>query len=99
LMDYCPYTNLTANSLHTHILIFSSIVDPRVPVSNSLKYTAKRRHYLAKQKSQVTEQQGDTVVVLDTQGGHFGNTGRFAKLREFAMECTFLIQSLKLPLD
>jgi len=85
LRSYSPYENVAPRD-YPHMLITTGFSDPRVHYWEPAKWTARLR-------SLKTD---DNLLLLKTsfRSGHFGPTGRFASLREFAFELAFIFDVL-----
>jgi len=85
LRSYSPYENVAPRD-YPHMLITTGFSDPRVHYWEPAKWTARLR-------SLKTD---DNLLLLRTsfRSGHFGPTGRFASLKEFAFELAFIFDVL-----
>ena len=85
MRSYSPYDNLEAKD-YPHILVVSSINDPRVQYWEPAKYVAKLR----------TLKTDDNVLLLRMrmEQGHSGPSGRYDALRDDAFVYSFLLDRL-----
>jgi oligopeptidase B len=89
IRSYDPYQNVKPQ-MYPHMLITTSTNDLRVPCWQPLKWVAKLR---------ALNTANDRFIVLRvlTDGGHFGEGGRYGRLQELAFEYAFLFMTMKLP--
>jgi oligopeptidase B len=85
MKSYSPYDNVE-NKEYPHILITTSLNDPRVQYWEAAKWTAKLRE-LKTDKN---------ILLLKTNmgAGHMGASGRYDYLREIAFEYAFILDVL-----
>lgn len=85
LRSYSPYDNVSPQE-YPNILITTGINDPRVHYWEPAKWTARLRALKT----------DDNLLLLRTnfKSGHFGPTGRFDYLKEFAFELAFIFDVL-----
>jgi oligopeptidase B len=85
IRSYSPYDNVGPRD-YPHMLVTAGLDDPRVHFWEPAKWTARLR-------SLKTD---DNLLLLRTRfrSGHFGPTGRFDYLREFAFELAFMFDML-----
>jgi oligopeptidase B len=85
MKSYSPYDNV-AQAKFPNIYIFSGINDSQVPYWEPLKWTAKLR----------ANQRGDGQIVLymNTDAGHGGASGRYARYKELARSYAFALWTL-----
>lgn len=83
ILSYSPYENVRSQD-YPHILALAGLTDPRVTYWEPAKWIAKLR----------TLNTSDNLVLLKTNmdAGHGGASGRFAQLRETALEYAFAIK-------
>lgn len=84
ILSYSPYNNLAPVEL-PHLLVKAGINDPRVQYWEPMKWVAKMRETPRK-----------NLIVFDCKmgSGHFGSTGRYAYIKEIAMDYAFVIKHL-----
>jgi oligopeptidase B len=82
LMTYSPYDNVAARE-YPDLLVTAGLNDPRVHYWEPAKWVARLR----------AAKTGDGMLVLKTNmgAGHGGASGRYARLRELALEYAFII--------
>lgn len=85
LRSYSPYDNVSSQE-YPNILITTGINDPRVHYWEPAKWAARLRALKT----------DDNLLLLRTnfKSGHFGPTGRFDYLKEFAFELAFIFDVL-----
>jgi len=85
MLSYSPYDNVEAKA-YPHMLITAGLNDPRVQYWEPAKWTAKLR----------ATKTDDNDVIFKTvmEGGHFGRSGRYSHIREYAFEFAFLMDKL-----
>lgn len=86
IKSYSPYDNVRPQN-YPNILVTAGISDPRVTYWEPAKWVARLR----------TTKTGNGTIVFKTNmgGGHFGASGRFEALKEYADEYAFLFEFLK----
>ncbi|MCB9557804.1 MAG: S9 family peptidase [Deltaproteobacteria bacterium] len=82
---YSPYNNVKAQA-YPHLLVTAGLNDPRVGFWEPAKWVAKLR----------THKTDDHWLLLKTHmgAGHGGESGRYGKLRDRALEFAFLVDRL-----
>ncbi len=82
IASYCPYTNIKAHD-YPPVLITAGLTDPRVTYWEPAKWAAKLREH----------QSGPAPILLKTHmdAGHQGESGRYASLKDLAMEYAFAV--------
>jgi len=82
MMSYSPYDNVEAQE-YPNLLILAGLTDPRVQYFEPAKWTAKLR----------AVKTDNNVLLLKTKmgSGHFGATGRYDYLKEYAFELAFTL--------
>jgi oligopeptidase B len=85
IASYSPYDNVTDRQ-YPNLLVTAGLNDPRVSYWEPAKWVAKQRAF----KNQ------NRVLLLKTNmgAGHSGQSGRFSRLKEVAMEYAFAIDTL-----
>jgi oligopeptidase B len=85
MASYSPYDNIEEKQ-YPNLLVTAGLNDPRVSYWEPAKWVAKQRRL----KHQTR------ILVLKTNlgAGHGGDSGRFDRLREVAMEYAFAIDTL-----
>jgi oligopeptidase B len=85
MLSYSPYDNVAAVE-YPHLLVTTSINDPRVAYWEPAKWVAKMR----------ATRKGDHRLILKTNmgAGHGGSSGRYDYLREIAFDYAFLLDVL-----
>ena len=85
IASYSPYDNVTDRQ-YPNLLVTAGLNDPRVSYWEPAKWVAKQRAF----KNQ------NRVLLLKTNmgAGHGGQSGRFSRLKEVAMEYAFAIDTL-----
>jgi oligopeptidase B len=82
MLSYSPYDQVSQQA-YPNLLITSGLHDSQVQFWEPTKWTAKLREYNT----------GNNVILLQTnmEAGHGGASGRFRRLREVALQYTFLL--------
>jgi oligopeptidase B len=82
MLSYSPYDNVVAKN-YPNLLILAGLTDPRVQYFEPAKWTARLRALKT----------DDNVLLLKTNmgSGHFGATGRYDYLKEYAFELAFIL--------
>ncbi len=82
IKSYSPYDNVQ-RAKYPHLLIDTGYHDPRVQYWEPVKWTAKLRNYKTDDK---------LLLLLTYMGtGHFGDTGRFGRLKLVALYYSFFL--------
>jgi oligopeptidase B len=85
MKSYAPYENVTAQD-YPNILVTAGLNDPRVPYWEPAKWVAKLLEF---------NTSGSEILLKTEMGaGHGGPSGRYAKLKERALEFTFVLRHL-----
>ena len=86
MLSYSPYDQITRQD-YPNVLITSGLHDSQVQFWEPTKWAAKLREYNT----------ADTKILLTTnmEAGHGGASGRFARLREVALQYAFLLDLAK----
>lgn len=87
MKSYSPYDNVKAQA-YPHLLVTSGFNDPRVTYWEPAKWVAKLR-----------ELKTDHHMLLqhiNLEAGHGGPSGRYDALKEFALECAFILKAFGL---
>ena len=84
LLSYSPYDNIVARE-YPPMLVSGGINDPRVTYWEPAKWTAKMRELKT----------GNNLLIMriNMGAGHFANSGRYGRLRDYAEEYAFALQS------
>lgn len=84
LQSYSPYDNIEARD-YPSMLVTGGLNDPRVTYWEPAKWTAAMRHYKT----------DDNLLMMrmNMGAGHFANSGRYGRLRDYAEEFTFILMS------
>jgi oligopeptidase B len=89
IKSYSPYDNAMPGR-YPHLLVTAGLNDPRVSYWEPAKWTAKLR---------TLKQDGNLLLLKTNMGaGHFGASGRYARLKELAFIYTFILKTLEIPL-
>lgn len=85
MASYSPYDNVDEKR-YPNLLVTAGLNDPRVSYWEPAKWVAKQR----------TLKQQDRILLLKTYmgAGHGGDSGRFDRLKETAMEYAFAVDTL-----
>jgi oligopeptidase B len=86
LKSYSPYDNVRAQA-YPPMLVQQPLNDSRVPYWEAAKWVAKLRH-LKTDKNPI-------ILLVNTQGGHGGGSGRYDTLEEFARAYAFGISVVR----
>lgn len=86
MLSYSPYDNVKTQD-YPHILIMTSLYDPRVQYWEPAKWTAKLRAHKT----------DNNLLLLKTnmEGGHGGLSGRYQQYDELAFMLAFIIKSIE----
>ena len=85
MLSYSPYDNVKAQN-YPNMLITAGLNDPRVQYWEPAKWTAKLRAT----KTDSNELLFKTVM----EGGHFGQSGRYSRIRELAFEYAYILDMM-----
>jgi len=86
MASYSPYDNVT-DKQYPNLLVTAGLNDPRVSYWEPAKWVAKQR---------TLKPQGRILLLKTNMGaGHQGDSGRFDRLKETALEYAFAISTLK----
>lgn len=82
LKSYSPYDNIK-HQRYPNLLVTTGLYDSQVQYWEPAKWVAKLREYKV----------GNTVLLLETnmQAGHGGQSGRFNRLKDTALEYAFIL--------
>lgn len=85
IRSYSPYDNVERQK-YPNLLVTAGLNDPRVSYWEPAKWVAKLR----------TMKKGDNLLLLKTNmgAGHFGASGRYDRIKETALDYTFLLVAL-----
>jgi len=82
IKSYSPYDNIEAID-YPPMMVTGGLNDPRVTYWEPAKWTAKMRH---------TKTDNNLLVMRMNMGaGHFANSGRYGRLRDYAEEYAFVL--------
>lgn len=81
---YSPYDNITRRD-YPPMLVTGGINDPRVTYWEPAKWTAKMR--------ELKTDDNLLVMRINMGAGHFANSGRFGRLRDYAEEYAFVLKA------
>jgi oligopeptidase B len=85
MASYSPYDNVT-DKLYPNLLVTAGLNDPRVSYWEPAKWVARQR---------TLKNQGRILLLKTNMGaGHQGDSGRFDRLKESALEYAFAISTL-----
>lgn len=85
MKSYSPYDNVEAKE-YPHLLVLTGLNDPRVGYWEPAKWVARMR---------ATKTDSHTLVLRTHMGaGHGGSSGRYARLRETALEYAFVLHHM-----
>jgi oligopeptidase B len=84
IRSYSPYDNVEDRP-YPNLLVTAGLNDPRVSYWEPAKWVAKQR----------TLKNQNRLLLLHTNmgAGHLGESGRFDRLKEYALECAFVLQT------
>ncbi|MDU0354257.1 prolyl oligopeptidase family serine peptidase [Paraglaciecola aquimarina] len=82
LASYSPYDNIQARE-YPPMLVTGGLNDPRVTYWEPAKWTAKMRA--------LKTDNNLLVMRMNMGAGHFANTGRYGRLKDFAQEYAFTL--------
>ena len=85
MKQYCPYTNLTAKE-YPSLLVKTSFNDSQVMYWEPAKYVAKLRA--------LKTDKNPLLFVINMGAGHGGSSGRYDRLREYALDYAFLLDQV-----
>ena len=84
IKSYSPYDNIDAAD-YPPMMVTGGLNDPRVTYWEPAKWTAKMRH---------TKTDDNLLVMRMNMGaGHFANSGRYGRLRDYAEEYAFILRA------
>lgn len=84
LLGYSPYDNIGARD-YPPMLVLGGLNDPRVTYWEPAKWTASMRHHKTDANL--------LIMRMNMGAGHFANSGRYGRLRDYAEEYTFMLLS------
>jgi oligopeptidase B len=84
IRSYSPYDNVEDRP-YPNLLVTAGLNDPRVSYWEPAKWVAKQR--MLKNQNRVL------LLHTDMGAGHMGESGRFDRLKEYAMEYAFVLQT------
>jgi len=87
MRTYCPYTNLEAKD-YPAMLVRTSFNDSQVMYWEPAKYVARLRDLRTNDQP--------LLLLTNMNGGHGGSSGRYDRLRELALDYTFILQQMGL---
>lgn len=82
IKSYSPYDNIEKKD-YPHLLCTGGLNDPRVTYWEPTKFVAKMRDFKTNESM--------TLLKINMGGGHFGASGRFEYLKEYALEYAFML--------
>jgi oligopeptidase B len=85
IKQYCPYTNLAAQS-YPVMLVKTSFNDSQVMYWEPAKYVAKMRS--------LKTDKNPLLFVTNMGAGHGGSSGRYDRLREIALDYAFMLEQM-----
>ncbi|NJK35015.1 MAG: S9 family peptidase [Oscillatoriales cyanobacterium SM2_2_1] len=83
IQSYSPYDNVTSQA-YPHLLVTAGLNDPRVTYWEPAKWVAKLRR--------LKTDQNLLLLKTNMDAGHGGSSGRYERLKEEALEFTFLLR-------
>jgi oligopeptidase B len=84
IQSYSPYDNIVARE-YPPMLVTGGLNDPRVTYWEPAKWTAKMR--------ELKTDDNLLVMRINMGAGHFSNSGRYGRLRDYAEETAFMLAS------
>ncbi|MDO6695070.1 S9 family peptidase [Aliiglaciecola sp. 3_MG-2023] len=84
IASYSPYDNIEAKE-YPPMLVSGGINDPRVTYWEPAKWTAKMR--------ELKTDDNLLIMRINMGAGHFANSGRYGRLRDYAEEFAFILKS------
>lgn len=84
IQSYSPYDNIVARE-YPPMLVTGGLNDPRVTYWEPAKWTAKMR--------ELKTDDNLLVMRINMGAGHFSNSGRYGRLRDYAEETAFMLVS------
>jgi oligopeptidase B len=84
IMSYSPYDNIEARD-YPPMMVTGGLNDPRVTYWEPAKWTAKMRH--------LKTDNNLLVMRMNMGAGHFANSGRYGRLKDYAQEYAFMLLS------
>lgn len=82
IKEYSPYDNIQKTD-YPPMMVTGGLNDPRVTYWEPAKWTAKMR--------QVKTDDNLLIMRMNMGAGHFANSGRYGRLRDYAEEYTFIL--------
>ena len=84
IRSYSPYDNISAKN-YPPMFVSGGLNDPRVTYWEPAKWTAKMRHLKV----------DDNLLIMriNMGAGHFSNSGRYGRLKDYAEEYAFTLLS------
>jgi oligopeptidase B len=84
IKSYSPYDNIVAKE-YPPMLVTGGINDPRVTYWEPAKWTAKMR--------ELKTDDNLLIMRINMGAGHFANSGRYGRLRDYAEEFSFMLNA------
>ena len=84
IKGYSPYDNIKSED-YPPMLVTGGLNDPRVTYWEPAKWTAKMRH--------LKTDDNLLLMRMNMGSGHFANSGRFGRLKDYAQEYSFVLRS------
>ncbi len=84
IQSYSPYDNITARE-YPPMLVTGGLNDPRVTYWEPAKWTARMR--------ELKTDNNLLIMRINMGAGHFSNSGRYGRLRDYAEEYAFMLSS------
>lgn len=84
LQSYSPYDNIVARE-YPPMLVTGGLNDPRVTYWEPAKWTARMR--------ELKTDDNLLIMRINMGAGHFSNSGRYGRLRDYAEELAFMLAS------
>lgn len=84
IRSYSPYDNITARN-YPPMFVSGGLNDPRVTYWEPAKWTAKMRH--------LKTDDNLLIMRINMGAGHFSNSGRYGRLKDYAEEYAFTLLS------
>jgi oligopeptidase B len=86
ILGYSPYDQVVGHKPYPPMLITGGLTDPRVTYWEPAKWAARLRHE--------APEAGPYFLKINMDSGHSGASGRFASLRETALEYAFALAAV-----